>query len=50
MTAGQLLARVLAAGGIGAAYGRPLDGVPVTEVADPAVAAGEAQARTGRCA
>jgi hypothetical protein len=38
MTAGSLLARVLAAAGIGAAYGRPLDGVPVTEVTDPAVA------------
>ncbi len=38
VTAGLLLARVLAAGGIGAAYGRPLDSVPVTEVADPAVA------------
>jgi hypothetical protein len=44
VTAGQLLARVLAAGGIGAAYGRPLDGVPVTEVADPAVAELLAQA------
>ena len=38
MTAGQLLARVLTAAGIGAAYGRPLPGVPVTEMADPAVA------------
>ena len=44
MTAGQLLARVLAAGGIGAAYGRPLDGVPVTEVTDPGVAELLAQA------
>ena len=38
MTAGLLLTRVLAAGGIGAAYGGPLDGLPVTEVADPVVA------------
>ena len=44
VTAGLLLARVLAAGGIGAAYGRPLDGVPVTEVVDPAVAVLLAQA------
>lgn len=44
MTTGWLLARVLSAGGIGAAYGRPLDGVPVTEVADPAVALLLAQA------
>jgi hypothetical protein len=44
VTAGQLLARVLAAGGIGAAYGRPLDGLPVTEVADPGVAVLLAQA------
>ncbi len=44
VTAGLLLARVLAAGGIGAAYGRPLDGVPVSEVADPAVAMLLAQA------
>ena len=44
MTAGPLLARALAAGGIGAAYGRPLEGVPVTEVADPAVALLLAQA------
>ncbi len=44
MTAGLLLARALAAGGIGAAYGRPLDGVPVTVVADPAVAVLLAQA------
>jgi hypothetical protein len=39
-----LLARALAAGGIGAAYGRPLDGVPVTELADPGVAELLAQA------
>ena len=38
MTAGPLLARVLAAAGTGAAYGRPLDGLPVTEVRDPVVA------------
>lgn len=38
MTAGSLLAQVLAAGGIGAAYGLPLDGVPVTEVNDPSAA------------
>ena len=38
MTAGQLLGRVLAVAGIGAVYGRPLPGVPVTEIADPAVA------------
>src|SRR5579872_116617 len=38
MTAGVLLARVLAAGGIGTVYGLPLMGVPVTAVADPAVA------------
>ena len=38
MTGGVLLAWVLAAGGIGAVYGRPLDDVPVTEVTDPAVA------------
>jgi hypothetical protein len=44
VTAGLLLARVLAAGGIGAAYGRPLDGVPVTELTDPAVAVLLAQA------
>jgi Thiamine pyrophosphate enzyme, central domain len=44
VTAGRLLARALVAGGIGAAYGRPLDGVPVTEVADPAVAVLLAQA------
>jgi hypothetical protein len=44
MTAGRLLARALAAGGIGAVYGRPLDGVPVTDVADPAVAVLLAQA------
>jgi hypothetical protein len=42
--AGQLLARVLAAAGIGTAYGRPLTGVPVTEVSDPAVALLLAQA------
>jgi hypothetical protein len=44
VTAGLLLARVLAAGGIGAVYGRPLMGVPVTEVADPSVAVLLAQA------
>ena len=44
MTAGSLLARVLAAGGIGAAYGRPLAGVPVTEVSDSTVAVLLAQA------
>jgi hypothetical protein len=44
VTAGSVLARALAAGGIGAAYGRPLEGVPVTEVADPAVALLLAQA------
>jgi hypothetical protein len=44
VTAALLLRRVLAAGGIGAAYGRPLDGVPVTEVADPVVAVLLAQA------
>ena len=44
VTAGVLLARVLAAGGIGAVYGHPLDGVPVTEVTDPAVAVLLAQA------
>jgi len=38
MTAGELLARVLAVAGVGAAYGRPLPGVPVTEIADPDVA------------
>jgi hypothetical protein len=37
-TAGQLLARVLSAAGIGAAYGRPLSGLPVRVVSDPAVA------------
>jgi hypothetical protein len=44
VTAGRVLARALAAGGIGAAYGRPLDGVPVTDVADPVVAVLLAQA------
>jgi hypothetical protein len=44
VTAGSLLARVLAAGGIGAAYGHPLAGVSVTEVTDPAVAVLLAQA------
>jgi hypothetical protein len=44
MTAGLLCARVLAAGGIGAVYGRPLDGVPLTEVTDPVVAVLLAQA------
>jgi hypothetical protein len=44
VTAGLLLARVLAAGGIGAAYGHPLEGVPVTGVTDPAVAVLLAQA------
>jgi len=44
MTAGQLLARVLSAAGIGTAYGRPLPGVPVTEVRDPVVAVLLAQA------
>jgi hypothetical protein len=44
VTAGSVLARALAAGGIGAAYGHPLDGVPVTEVTDPAVAVLLAQA------
>jgi hypothetical protein len=44
VTAGLVLARVLAAGGIGAAYGRPIDGVHVTDVADPAVAVLLAQA------
>ncbi len=37
-TAGQLLARVLSAAGIGAAYGRPFSGLPVRDVTDPAVA------------
>lgn len=37
-TAGQLLARVLSAAGIGAAYGRPLPGLPVRVVSDPGVA------------
>jgi Thiamine pyrophosphate enzyme, central domain len=44
VTAGRLLARVLAAAGIGAAYGRPLAALPVTEVVDPAVAVLLAQA------
>jgi hypothetical protein len=44
VTAGSLLARALATGGVGAAYGRALDGVPVTEVIDPAVAVLLAQA------
>jgi Thiamine pyrophosphate enzyme, central domain len=44
VTAGQLLARAFAAAGIGAAYGRPLSGVPVTEVRDGAVAVLLAQA------
>ena len=44
MTAGQLLRRVLAAGGIGTVYGLPLDGVPVTVVSDLAVAVLLAQA------
>ncbi len=44
MTAALLLRRVLAAGGIGATYGRPLDGLPVAEVADPVVAVLLAQA------
>jgi hypothetical protein len=44
VTAGLLLARVLAAAGIGAAYGLPLDGVAVTEVTDPDVAVLLAQA------
>jgi Thiamine pyrophosphate enzyme, central domain len=44
VTAGLLLARVLAAGGVGAVYGLPLDGVPVTEVTDAAVAVLLAQA------
>ena len=44
VTAGQLLRRVLAAGGIGTVYGLPLMGVPVTEVSDPAVAVLLAQA------
>jgi hypothetical protein len=38
VTVGRLLSRVLAAGGIGAAYGRPLDEVPMTDVPDPVVA------------
>ncbi|HWD55667.1 MAG TPA: hypothetical protein VG346_11115 [Acidimicrobiales bacterium] len=37
-TAGRLLARVLSAAGVGAAYGRPLPGLPVHVVADPGVA------------
>ncbi len=37
-TAGALLRRVLSAAGVGAAYGRPLAGVPVHPVQDPAVA------------
>jgi hypothetical protein len=37
-TAGRALARVLSLAGIGAAYGRPLPGLPVRVVSDPAVA------------
>ncbi len=37
-TAGRLLARILSAAGIGAAYGRPLPGLPVRAVSDPGVA------------
>jgi len=44
VTAGLLLARVLAAGGIGTVYGLPLMGVPVSEVSDPEVAVLLAQA------
>jgi hypothetical protein len=44
VTAGLLLARALAAGGVGTAYGPPLPGVPVTEVSDPEVAVLLAQA------
>ena len=38
MTAGALLARVLSAAGVGATYGVPLAGVPVTEVRGAGVA------------
>jgi Thiamine pyrophosphate enzyme, central domain len=38
ITAGQLLARVLAVNGIDGVYGTPLSGVEVTPVGDPAVA------------
>ena len=45
VTAGRLLSQALvAAAGIGAAYGSSLAGVPVTEVADPDVAVLLAQA------
>jgi hypothetical protein len=44
VTAGQLLRRALAAGGIGTVYGLPLDGVPVTAVSDSEVAVLLAQA------
>ncbi len=36
--AAQLLTQALATAGVSAAYGRPYDGLPVTEVADPQVA------------
>ena len=38
VTAGELLRRLLAVAGVDAVYGAPLEGVPVTPVADPAVA------------
>jgi Thiamine pyrophosphate enzyme, central domain len=37
-TAGAALARILSAAGVGAAYGRPLAGLPVRPVSDPRVA------------
>jgi hypothetical protein len=44
VTTGVLLARAFAAAGIGAAYGPALPGLPVTDVADPALAVLLAQA------
>ena len=35
VTAGELLRRLLAVAGVDAVYGAPLEGVPVTPVADP---------------